>query len=377
MTPTATGSTPTAARTAPSTPLPTQGLPYVALGDSYAAGYGLADPTGEPVPACGQSALDYPHRIAAALHLDLVDRTCAGATTANIVDTRQNGAAPQSDSLSRATRVVTVSIGGNDAGLFASASSCIALSANGPVLAKGGGADCKSTLDADGHDTLEAAIEGQVASGLTRAFATIHAKAPNARVFVVGYPAIFPDAAHTPAAGCYRPVFDAASVLGTFPVDGFPFTTTDVAYLAGVQKALDAETRRATAAAGFTSVSALADSEAHSACAAPSAAYVEGITLTGSAGLTQVSLETGALHPNARGAAFLASLTTPLVRKALAVTPSPSPSAAAAARPSVSGDALLWLIGAAAVVVAAAAVLTFRVRRRRTRDPDAEPVRER
>ena len=57
--------------------------PYVALGDSYASGYGLPEATGEPVSGCGQSRLDYPHLLARELALPLTDVTCAGATTSD------------------------------------------------------------------------------------------------------------------------------------------------------------------------------------------------------------------------------------------------------------------------------------------------------
>ncbi|WP_216074289.1 hypothetical protein, partial [Acinetobacter baumannii] len=66
--------TPTAAVAAP----PTEGLQYVALGDSYAAGYGILPSTGLPVPGCDQGQQNYPHQVAAALGLQLTDVTCTG-----------------------------------------------------------------------------------------------------------------------------------------------------------------------------------------------------------------------------------------------------------------------------------------------------------
>jgi hypothetical protein len=199
-----------------------------------------------------------------------------------------------------------------------------------------------------------------VAAGLAKAFATISAKAPNARVFVVGYPAIFPDKAHVPPSGCFRPVVDAETLTGVFPKNGFPFTDTDVAYLGGVQKELDSVTRTAAARAGFTYVSTLGDSEAHSGCATTDS-YIQGITLTGSTGLTSISLKPGALHPNTRGAAFLAAQATDAIKASFASTPTPTPRPAA----SSSHVEVLWIGIVAALVVAFVLVAGLSRRRRR------------
>ncbi|MCU1527933.1 MAG: hypothetical protein JWP75_1696 [Frondihabitans sp.] len=354
---------PAAASAAPAATLPTRGLSYVALGDSYAAGYGLTDPTDEPVSGCGQSAHDYPHQVAANLGLDLTDVTCAGATTANVIGTKQLGAAPQSNALGRDTKVVTISIGGNDAGLFATASSCIALSKTGPIFAHADHSTCKSTLVTGGVDSLTAAIDGRVTSDLAKAFATISRRAPDAHVFVIGYPAIFPDKAHMPPSGCFRPVVDAETFTGIFPKNGFPFTDTDVAYLGGVQKELDAATRKAADHAGFTYVSTLASSEAHSGCAT-SDSYIQGITLTGTTGLRSISLKPGALHPNARGAAFLAAQTAAAITASYA-----SPSTSTPGPTAQSGHIeVLWIGVVAALVVLFVILATLsRGRRRRLR----------
>ena len=50
------------------------------------------------------------------LGLDLVDVTYSGATTANVLTDPQNGAPPQVDALDGSEDLVTVTIGGNDAG---------------------------------------------------------------------------------------------------------------------------------------------------------------------------------------------------------------------------------------------------------------------
>lgn len=345
---------PLPATAATSTASPADGTEYVALGDSYAAGYGLAQPTDRPVAACGQSALDYPHLIASSLGLDLTDVSCAGATTADIVSTRQHGADPQAEALGSQTKVVTVSIGGNDAGLFSTASKCIAVAKEGPVISSGA-STCRSALVTDGVDSLAAAIDGHVTSGLRSAFATIASRAPQAKVIVVGYPAIFPDAAHTPPAGCFRPVVSASTLTEGLPTNGFPFTATDVKYLSGVQDHLDDALRSATKAAGFTYVSTLAATRAHSGCST-SGSYMQGITLIASAGFSDISLQRGALHPNAAGARFLAAQTGAAVAAALAPTPSPSPTSSPAGSDGFTID-LGWIVFGGILLVFAVIVL--------------------
>ncbi|PZF59275.1 hypothetical protein DEI92_09830 [Curtobacterium sp. MCBD17_034] len=362
--------------------LPPRGAEYVALGDSYAAGYGLPHATGDPVPACGQSSEDYPHRIAASLDLRLVDVTCAGATSADVVSRRQNGAAPQVDALSDRTRLVTLSIGGNDAGLFATASSCVALSRRGPVLSGADVPNCRSRLVTDGTDALAAAVEGPVTRGIRSAVRAVRTAAPHARLVVVGYPTIFPDAAHTPAAGCFRAALDAASLTGSFPRDAFPFTDTDVRYLHGVQQRLDRTTRAVVHQAGGTYVSMLSATAAHSPCSR-TRPFVRGITLSASSGLRDVDLVPGALHPNAAGAGAMATDAGRRIRAVYAeaaararearasASAQARASASAAARAAAarsSADAGRLAIGAGVVVLGAVVVVWAFVRRRRRPD---------
>ena len=48
------------------------GSQYVAMGSSYAAGFGI-QPQVPGAASCGRSELDYPHLVAARLHLELED----------------------------------------------------------------------------------------------------------------------------------------------------------------------------------------------------------------------------------------------------------------------------------------------------------------
>ncbi|MFB2583727.1 SGNH/GDSL hydrolase family protein [Herbiconiux liukaitaii] len=193
-----------------------EGESYVALGDSYSAGFGLTPFSEVPASGCFQALENYPHLVAAELGLELEDRTCSGAVTANIRDTpqvtiTQAGTAPvQSASLSADTDVVTVTIGGNDLGFSTVAETCVAESATGPLVLDVLGvglANCKDyyapVVDGVEVDRLKYLLDTTVAPALDETFALIEEKAPNAKVFVIGYPAITPDLAEVPAGGCY------------------------------------------------------------------------------------------------------------------------------------------------------------------------------
>lgn len=93
--------------------------PYVALGDSYSSAAGVApfDPTAPP--ACSRSLLNYPHDIAARTQpASFTDVTCSGADTTDFSSSQTAGAPPQLDAVTKDTRLVTMTIGGNDEGVF-------------------------------------------------------------------------------------------------------------------------------------------------------------------------------------------------------------------------------------------------------------------
>src|SRR3982751_238342 len=102
------------AGTAAAAPRIPQGATYVALGSSFAAGPGIAAQAADSPGRCGQSAENYARQVARALKLKLVDRSCGGATTADILGTGPLGLPPQIDGLTADTALVTVTVGGND-----------------------------------------------------------------------------------------------------------------------------------------------------------------------------------------------------------------------------------------------------------------------
>jgi lysophospholipase L1-like esterase len=174
------------------------GDPYVALGSSIASGFGLAtQPT-----SCGRSNHNYPTLIAAQYHLDLTDVTCGAATTPNVVDTPQGANPPQIDAVKPDTKLITVSVGGND------------LKYNGTAVACGDPTNvCKAspTLDADLATTRTA---------LADMLQKLRAKAPDATIVFVTYPREVPEG-NCPALGFTDAEADIVRTMGTKLEDVF------------------------------------------------------------------------------------------------------------------------------------------------------------
>ncbi len=352
------------------------GAKYVALGDSYSAGLGLPPYSATPSPGCLQSTNGIAEQVAAKYQLALTDVSCSGATIANVLSTAQTvtggGSVPaQLDAVTPDTALVSLVIGGNDAGFSTVLPTCAAASANGPLLLDPTAASCAAKYGSQ----LTAAIQGAVAPALDALLAAIHQKAPNATVVLLGYPSLSPTDAHAPAAGCF------SSALGTgqppFPQNAFPFTTTDRSYIADLSAQLDAAQQTAATKNGAIFVSNLASTDAHTPCAGTADLWVNGISLTA---LAPPSVELGSLHPNATGAAFLAEQLAVEFEKTAAeptvpstVTPEAPPANtgtdvhAAATGPTASlaatgSDGVPQLVGA--VVVAGVGIVLLIGRRR-------------
>ncbi|MBW8486843.1 SGNH/GDSL hydrolase family protein [Actinomadura parmotrematis] len=140
---------------------------YVALGDSYSSGTGTS-PYIDLL--CTRSSAAYPVLYAAAhpgTSLKFV--ACGGATIPDVVS-------DQLSALSANTTLVTLSIGGNDSGFASTMLSC----------QYGTTATCTSALD-KGRDFFENQLPGQLDS----LYAQVRARAPQAKVVIVGYPRLF------------------------------------------------------------------------------------------------------------------------------------------------------------------------------------------
>lgn len=155
-----------AATAQPASAAARSGVDYVSLGDSYSSGVGATGVTG----SCQQSPHAYgPLWAAANKPSSFRFVACGGAVTTDVVN-------DQSAALSAGTDLVTVTIGGNDAGFGPTAVSCVV----------GTDAVCKAAVA-----TARAYIAGILPGRLDAAYAAIHHRAPSATVVVLGYPRLF------------------------------------------------------------------------------------------------------------------------------------------------------------------------------------------
>jgi lysophospholipase L1-like esterase len=142
------------------------GSNYVAQGDSYASGTGTREYYDS---TCQRSNYAYAKLLAAEKGLNLSHVACSGA---RIPDVRAN----QLGALSAATNLVTISIGGNDAGFSSVITQC----------AKPWPWTCTADIT-NARTFITNTLPGQ----LDALYTEIRTRAPNAQVIVVGYPRLF------------------------------------------------------------------------------------------------------------------------------------------------------------------------------------------
>lgn len=209
---------------------------YVALGDSYSAGAGI-DPVDPGSGGCFRSTRNYPHQLAERLDLGLADATCSGATSEDLLAGAVAGDLPD---LGPRTRLVTLSIGGNDGGLFTQLlGSCARYAATDPT-----GSPCEAAIRDRTTEVLD-----EIDDNVGAVIDAVIDRAPRARVVVVGYPALLPDS----GPGC---------------PDVLPVAAGDVAFIAGVNTDLSAALERAARAADVEFLDVATPSRGHDICAA-------------------------------------------------------------------------------------------------------------
>ncbi|MET7285662.1 SGNH/GDSL hydrolase family protein [Streptomyces sp. NPDC005573] len=142
---------------------------YVALGDSYSSGVGSGSYISSS-GSCDRSTLAYPYLWNAAHHpSSFAFNACSGATTDDVL-------AGQLGSLSSSTGLVSISIGGNDAGFADVMTTCVLQSDS----------SCLNRIN-----TARAYVGSTLPGKLDNLYDTIRAKAPSARVVVLGYPRFY------------------------------------------------------------------------------------------------------------------------------------------------------------------------------------------
>ncbi len=145
------------------------GVNYVALGDSYASGLGAGSYTSES-GSCKRSTNAYAYlwkNAHAPSSFSFV--ACSGARTGDVLNN-------QLSTLSSATTLVSISVGGNDAGFASTMQTCVLDSESA----------CLNAV-ATAKNYATSTLPGK----LDQVYSAIHAKAPNARVVVLGYPHLY------------------------------------------------------------------------------------------------------------------------------------------------------------------------------------------
>ncbi|MFC4912152.1 SGNH/GDSL hydrolase family protein [Actinomadura gamaensis] len=236
---------------------------YAALGDSFTAGPMI--PNRHGMAGCLRSDHNYPSLVAKALKARLSDASCTGAETADMTRPQRTAVGtnpPQLDSVTAGTTLVTLGIGGNDVGFSKIVLTCGALSLMSPK-----GAPCATRY---GND-LDKRIQ-ETAPKVASVLRQIHKKAPHARVLLVGYMRLLPD-----ANGCWPEI---------------PIATGDVPFLNTTERKMNAMLAKTAAANGATFVDTYARTEGHDVCAPLTARWVEGLL---------PSHPAAPAHPNAVG----------------------------------------------------------------------------
>ncbi|MFF3173189.1 SGNH/GDSL hydrolase family protein [Streptomyces sp. NPDC057900] len=247
------------ARTASVAPAPR----YVALGDSYSSGLGIPEETDLN---CGRSSRNYPSLVAGAIHAaQVTDVTCAGADTTHMTG-RQGSAPAQLDALRPDTTLVTLGIGGNDLDLTGLLTRCVLVAYLAPD-----GAPCRTSFTLFGTDEVRSRINA-TGPKIEAVLKEIHTRSPRAEVFLVGYPAIFPED-------------------GSACRDLIPLATGDFPWIRDKTKQLNSMLAEQAAVYGATYVDAYKPSVGHDACAADGVRYIEPKETESAAGF----------HPNAAG----------------------------------------------------------------------------
>ncbi|MEV7809640.1 SGNH/GDSL hydrolase family protein [Streptomyces flaveolus] len=142
---------------------------YVALGDSYSSGVGAGSYISSSGD-CDRSAKAYPYLWNAAHSpSSFAFNACSGAKTDDVL-------AGQLGSLNSSTSLVSITIGGNDAGFADVMTTCVTSSDS----------TCLSRIN-----TAKAYVTNTLPGKLDTVYNAISAKAPSARVVVIGYPRFY------------------------------------------------------------------------------------------------------------------------------------------------------------------------------------------
>jgi len=246
-------------------------LRYVALGDSYSAASGVLPLDLTAPPQCLRSTRNFSHVIAGQIGAQLADVTCGAAETSHFFEPQYGNVPPQLDAVKTDTQLVTMTIGGNNNGVFINT---ILSCGTAGLSTAGQGSPCRDQYGSSFQDTIRTKTYPQLVNALN----AVHRRAPRAKVAILGYPWIMPKA------------------VGCFPT--MPVAKGDISYVRGIQWTLNDAIRRAAAATHTVYVNFNQVSEGHDACRPIGVRWIEPVLPT---------TNPVVVHPNALGEAKMAA----------------------------------------------------------------------
>jgi len=169
---------------------PLEPVQYAALGSSFGAGPGIGASAPDSPAQCHRSMENYAHLLAQKRGFALTDATCSGATTKSILEPWRSLPA-QLDAVGPQTKLVTITIGGNDVHFSASlgAWSCMNAAHAGVQTPA-----CGSVPAAPGDEAF-----AELESNLRKIVEGIHQRSPNAKIVFVDYVTVLPPAGDCPS----------------------------------------------------------------------------------------------------------------------------------------------------------------------------------
>jgi hypothetical protein len=252
--------------------------PYVAMGDSYTSAPLVPFfPTGDPI-GCVRSTNNYPSDVARAIGAQTFrDVSCQGATANKVFEeqviTPGGTNPPEINAVTPDTKLVTVGMGGNDAGLVGLGIQCGELDINSPT-----GHKCVDYYNSTGHDSSQDDINS-AAPRIAAIITAVRARAPQARILIVGYPAVAP----TDGTGCWPLV---------------PISPQDMAFVDGALRRINLMLSTTAVANHAEYVDTYTPSIGHDVCKLPLVKWFEGLIPTSIA---------FPLHPNIQGELSMAN----------------------------------------------------------------------
>jgi lysophospholipase L1-like esterase len=229
---------------------------YVALGDSYASGVGTRTYI-ESSGSCQRSTYAYPYIDAGRIGANLTFVACSGARVADVT-------ANQLPSVTSSTNIVSVQVGGNDAGFSSVITECAKPSWLG---------DCNGAI-ANAQSIINNTLPGR----LNTLYSSIRSRAAAAKVVVVGYPRIF---------------------NGTDCNAGTWFSPDEMTKLNATADLLNSRISSAASSAGFTFANPTSKFIGHAVCGSPE--WINGLS-------NPIS---ESYHPNRTGQSAYAGLVQP------------------------------------------------------------------